>query len=69
MKKAKEFRDQAVEELEATLTEKRESLFQLRNTQAQEKKVEKPHLIKQTKREIACLLTILTEKKGAGTKK
>lgn len=62
MKKASEFRDQSLEELEATHRDLRQKLFQLVNELRHEKKLEKPHLIRQTKKEIARLLTVINEK-------
>lgn len=62
MKKAKDFRDQSLEELEATLRDMRKTQFDLINQRTQDKKLEKPHLIRQTKKEIARLLTVISEK-------
>ncbi len=47
MQKAQVLRDQAVEELELQLNEKREELFRLRNEKRMTKKFERPHLFKQ----------------------
>jgi large subunit ribosomal protein L29 len=62
MKKANDFRDQTLDELDATYRDLRKTLFQLVNELRHEKKLEKPHLIRQTKKEIARLLTIVSEK-------
>lgn len=62
MKKARDFREMSSEELEAEYSEKCKELFQLRNQFKHDKKLEKPHLISHTKREIARLLTVLNEK-------
>jgi ribosomal protein L29 len=62
MTRASEFRDLSKEELESTLEEKQKSLFDLINKREKEKKIDKPHLFKSTKRDIARILTILTEK-------
>lgn len=62
MAKASQFRDQSTQELSALLVEKRKNLFDLQNKRSREKKVEKPHLFKSGKREIAQILTLLTEK-------
>jgi len=62
MKKAKEFRDMSVEELESTYSDQCKELFQLKNQLKHDKKLEKPHTIKQSKKEIARLLTVLNEK-------
>jgi ribosomal protein L29 len=68
MSKAKEHRDQSVDELKAILDDKRKELFQHINQRSQEKKFEKPHLIEQTRREIARILTVLTEKEMKATR-
>jgi large subunit ribosomal protein L29 len=68
MYKAKDLRAQALEELEASLLDHQKKLFQLTNQARLEKKVEKPHLIRQTKKEIAMLLTVITEKQMANQK-
>lgn len=60
--KVQEFRDQSVEELKANLEETKRELFELRNQQRHSTKIEKPHLLKQKKREIAQIKTILREK-------
>ncbi len=64
MQKAKDFRDQTVEELETLVGEKRKALFELVNAVKFSKKAEKPHLISQTKKEIARLHTVMTEKRA-----
>lgn len=63
MKKAQEFRDQSLEELEANCRDTRKELFALINEMKQTKKVEKPHLVRHKKREIALMLTVMNEKK------
>jgi large subunit ribosomal protein L29 len=68
MSKAKDYRDQTVDELGAVLLDERKKLFQLRNKSAQEKKLEKPHEIVETRRNIARLLTVLTEKSSNKTR-
>ena len=62
MLKAKELRDQALEELEANCRDKRAQLFKLRNERRQNRDFEKPHRIQETKKEIAQLLTVIHEK-------
>lgn len=69
MKKAKEFRDQSLQELEANCRDARKELFVLVNEQKQNKKVEKTHLVRHKKREIAILLTVINEKKADGSQK
>lgn len=63
--KAKDLRDQAVEELEASYNDKCKELFQLQNELQHAKKLEKPHLVRQTKRDIARLLTVIKQKQMA----
>jgi large subunit ribosomal protein L29 len=64
MQKAKDFRDQTIDELEALLSDMRKKLFELVNAVKFNKKAEKPHLISQTKKEIARLHTVITEKRA-----
>lgn len=61
-KKANEFRDMTVAELEAAHLEARKSLFEMVNEAQREKKVEKPHRIRAKRKDIARLLTLITEK-------
>lgn len=63
MKKAQEFRDQSIEELNANCRDARKELFSLISEMKQNKKVEKPHLARHKKREIALMLTVINEKK------
>lgn len=65
MYKAKELRDQSLEELEATYNEACKKLFELTNQFKAQKKREKPHEIRHARKDIARLLTIMTEKKVA----
>jgi large subunit ribosomal protein L29 len=65
MKKAQEFRDQSLEDLEANCRDARKELFELVNEMKLTKKVEKPHLVRHKKREIALLLTVINEKRLA----
>jgi large subunit ribosomal protein L29 len=64
MGKAKEFRDMSVEELQALYQDSCHSLYHLINELKKTKKIEKPHLIKEKKKDIARLLTIITEKQS-----
>lgn len=63
--KAKDMRDQTIDELEATYNDTRKELFQLVNEMQRTKKMEKPHLLRQKRKDIARLLTVLTEKQSA----
>lgn len=65
MIKAKDLRDQPLEELEAALQETRKELFHLNNERKQTKKLEKPHLLREKKKDIAKLLTVIREKSMA----
>jgi large subunit ribosomal protein L29 len=64
MTKASNLRDMAVEELKASLTDLSKELYNLVNEMKRAKKLEKPHLIKQKRKEKARLLTILHEKQS-----
>lgn len=63
--KAQVLRDLSGEELEARLGDLQKEVFELRNQRQREKKVEKPHLLRETRREIARVITILDEKRRA----
>ncbi|MBA2727686.1 MAG: 50S ribosomal protein L29 [Parachlamydiaceae bacterium] len=65
MTKANDFRDKSVEDLEETYNETRKELFHLRNKMQHDKKLEKPHLLRIKRKDIARLLTILQEKQSA----
>lgn len=65
MYKAKQLRDQSQEELEAALLQTRQELFRLKNEIKQTRKLEKPHLLNEKKKDIAKILTILGEKTQA----
>jgi len=63
MYKAKELRDQSIEELEAIYTDSCKQLFQLNNKRATEKSSDNaPHEAKHVRKDIARLLTIISEK-------
>lgn len=63
MYKAKDLRDQSLEELEAIYQDSCKKLFELVNQAKAEKKREKPHEIGHVRKDIARLLTIMTEKR------
>ncbi len=67
MTKASNLRDMAVNELESALTELSKELYNLLNEMKRAKKLEKPHLLKQKRKEKARLLTILHEKQSVHT--
>lgn len=63
MIKAKDLRNQKIEELEVTYQESCKKLFELNNQFKSEKKREKPHEKKHVRKDIARLLTVMTEKR------
>lgn len=65
MLKANQIRDMSIDELEATYGDICKELFQLLNEMKKAKKLEKPHLLRQRRKEKARLLTILQEKQSA----
>lgn len=62
MTKAKDYRDQSVEELRALYQDLSKELFQLRNEMKITRKMEKPHLLREKKKDRARVMTILREK-------
>lgn len=62
MKKAKELRDLSTDELQANYQDTKKELFQLVNEARLSKKTEKPHLVKEKKKDIARMLAILHER-------
>ena len=65
MTKASSLRDMAVSELETALVDLNKDLFALVNNKKRTKKLEKPHLIREKKKQRARMLTILGEKQAA----
>lgn len=63
MYKAKDLRDQSVEELEAIYDESCRKLFEMVSEAKMRKKQDKPHEIKHARKDIARLLTVMTEKR------
>lgn len=61
-KKKTELKDQSVKELQARAHELDREIFQLRNELATQRKLEKPHQIKEKRKDKARILTILTQK-------
>jgi len=61
MNKKNNLRDKSTQELEVLLDELNKQLFSLRNENSVQRKLEKPHLMKETKREKARVLTLLRE--------
>lgn len=63
MVKIIEIRDQSDEQLDFRLTEINQELFKLINELKTSHKLEKPHMIRQLKKEKAQILTVLSERK------
>ena len=61
MAKAKEYRDQSVEELQSVHGDLCKQLFELRNRVAEDAS-KQPHLMKQVRKDIARVLTVIREK-------
>jgi len=61
-KKEKDLKDQSVKELQANVHNLNREIFQLRNELATQRKLEKPHLIREKRKNIARILTLLTQK-------
>jgi large subunit ribosomal protein L29 len=66
MAKAKEYRDRSVEQLELVHEDLCKEVYFLRNEQRETGKMEKPHLLGTTRKEIARVLTVMNEKKREG---
>lgn len=64
MTKAANLRDMTVDDLQLTLSNLNKELYNLVNEMRRAKKMEKPHLLRQKKKERARLLTILHEKQS-----
>lgn len=64
MTKAKELREKSSEQLEFSIQEAREQLFRLRFQSATEK-LERPSQLKQLRREVARIKTILQQRQAA----
>ncbi len=65
MLKANELKNQSEEELAAGLIDLSKELFHLKNQFKLEKKLEKPHRLRELRRDRARILTVLSEKKRA----
>ena len=62
MRKATELKDQSVDELKAMYHELSKDIFQLKNESRMTRKMEKPHLVREKKRDRARVLTVLRQK-------
>jgi large subunit ribosomal protein L29 len=65
-KKKNDFKDLSVVELQEMSGSLGREVFELRNTLSVQRKLEKPHLLKQKRRERARVLTLLTKKQKEG---
>ncbi len=65
MLKAIDLKTQSIDELEATCDDCQKSLFRLVNEAKQTKKAEKPHLIREKRKDIARLRTVIRQKQLA----
>lgn len=61
-KKKKELKESSAKELSTALHDLDRELFELRTELATQRKLEKPHLIKEKRKQKARILTILTQK-------
>jgi len=62
MSKKMELKDQSVEELKALQEELLKEIYTLKNEISTTRKIEKPHLLREKKRDRARVLTLLFEK-------
>jgi ribosomal protein L29 len=65
-KNKSELTELSVEDLKARSVERRRELFAMRSDRATRKTVEKTHLFRVKRREIARIETVLTQKQAAG---
>jgi large subunit ribosomal protein L29 len=65
MSTASELRDLSLEELKEQCVQKRKELYKLTNEQKHTKQFDKPHRIQFIRKEIARLLTVITQKENA----
>lgn len=64
MLKASNLRDMSIDELEASLSDLAREVYNLINEMKRANKPEKPHMLRQKRKEKARLLTILHEKQS-----
>ncbi|MFA6118375.1 MAG: 50S ribosomal protein L29 [Parachlamydiales bacterium] len=69
MVKINEIRDQSEEHLQYRLSEINRERFDIVNELKAAHKTEKPHLLKELKKEKARILTVLTERKNSAERK
>ena len=68
MAKAKDFRDQSIEELKALYQDLSKELFQMRNEMKITRKMESPHLVCIKKKDRARVMTVLRAKEQPATR-
>lgn len=66
MTATKKLRDLSTEELEIQLEDLRQEIFKLRNELKAARKLDKPHLLCEKKRDLARTLTLITERETGG---
>ena len=64
MAKAKDLKDQTAEELKMLYQDLSRELFQMRNEMKVTRKLEKPHLVREKKKDRARVMTILKQKEA-----
>jgi len=67
-KKKNELKDESIKGLQSVVLNLRKEIFALRNELAFNQKLEKPHQLKQKRKEMARALTFLTLKEKAAAK-
>ena len=68
MEETKKLREQSVAELQSQCDELNIGLFELKCENSVQRKLEKPHLLKEKRRQKARVLTILREKENESAK-
>jgi len=64
MKKQKEAKDQGVQELKTLYRDLSKDIFQIKNELAVARKLDKPHVLRNKKKERARALTLLRQRSG-----
>lgn len=64
MVKAKDLRDLSLEDLEFQCNELSRELFELKNEMKVNRKMERPHMVRQKKKDRARVMTVLREKES-----
>ncbi len=64
MVKAKDLRDLSLEDLEFQCNELSRDLFELKNEMKVNRKMERPHMVRQKKKDRARVMTVLREKES-----